>query len=85
MPGTCTLPSGRHEKFAAQFANETLAGKTEAAGKVIWVYRRVPGKNDFLDATAQGYAAAAYNGIGTGGYVEPRKASALFVTSGKRR
>ena len=52
---------------------------------MIWVYRRVPGKNDFLDATAQGYAAAAYNGIGTGGYVEPRKASALFVTSGKRR
>ena len=68
-PGTCTLPAGSHDKFAAQYCNERLAGKGEVGGKIVWNYTRVPGKNDFLDAMAQGYALGAFNGIGTGGTV----------------
>lgn len=78
--GSCSLPYGRHMDFAAQFCNERLKGKAEVGGKMVWVYNKAPGKNDFLDCVAQGYAAAAFVGIGTGGiivkpkrYVERRK------------
>lgn len=65
-PGALSLPAGQHDDFAAQFCNEKLAGKSEIAGKMAWLFNRTPGKNDGLDATAQGYALAAFYGIGTG-------------------
>jgi hypothetical protein len=67
-PGSCSLFSGNHDIFAAQFCNERLVGKGDVGGKVVWNYNSVPGKNDFLDAMAQGYALAAFEGIGTGGH-----------------
>jgi len=84
-PGSCSLPAGNHDVFAAQFCNEKLAGKTEAAGKVIWVYNRTPGKNDLLDAMAQGYAAAAFCGTGTGGEQAPAPKAVYFTGKPKRR
>ena len=32
-----------------------------------WEWHKTPGRNDFGDALAQGYALAAYEGIGTSG------------------
>ena len=45
-------------------------GKGDIGGQVFWNYHRTPGRNDFGDAMAQGYALAAYGGIGTSGRVE---------------
>ena len=36
-------------------------------------WQNIPGKQDFHDAMAQGYALAAFFGIGTGGKVEQRR------------
>jgi len=79
-PGAMSLPAGSYGEYATQVCNERLLGKGEIGGQMIWNWHRVPGKNDFLDATAQGFAACAFTGIGTGGvarqrrYVETRRA-----------
>ena len=79
-PGAVSLPAGRHHEFAQQVASERLLGKGEIGGQLLWNWVTLPGRHDFGDAMAQGYAAAAFGGIGTGGgrprerYVERRKA-----------
>lgn len=66
-PGAVTLFDGKHYDFAAQVCADKLLGKGEIGGQMLWNFVRVPGKNDFGDAMAQGYAATAYQGIGTSG------------------
>ena len=72
-PGACSLPDGRHREFATQICGEKLQGKDDVGGEMVWNYHTVPGRHDFCDALAQGYATAAYGGIGTGGQQQQRK------------
>jgi hypothetical protein len=67
-PGALSLPAGIHGEFAAQVTNERLLGKGDVGGLTFWNFKRLPGRNDFGDALAQGYALAAFGfGIGTSG------------------
>lgn len=66
-PGAVTLPRGNHGEYARQVAAERLAWKGDQGGVTGWRWVTVPGRRDFGDAMAQGYAAAAWGGIGTGG------------------
>jgi hypothetical protein len=66
-PGSVTLPAGNHGEFARQVSAERLAWKGDQGGVTGWRWVTQPGKRDFGDAMAQGYAAAAWGGIGTGG------------------
>ena len=67
-PGALSLPAGIHGEFAAQVTNERLLGKGDVGGQTFWNFKRLPGRNDFGDALAQGYALAAFGfGIGTSG------------------
>ena len=68
-PAGASLYYGNHTEYAMQMCGEKLVDKGELGGMIHWDFRRVPGRNDFLDATAQCYALAAYHGIGTGGTV----------------
>jgi hypothetical protein len=72
-PGACSLFHGTHGEFAAQVAGERLLGKAEVGGQMFWNWHTVPGRHDFGDCMAQGYAAAAFGGIGTGGMSAPRR------------
>jgi hypothetical protein len=71
-PGSVSLYKGSHKEFATQVCADKLMGKGEVGGQMMWNFHRIPGKNDFGDAMAQGYALAAYIGIGTHGKVEMR-------------
>ena len=71
-PGSISLYEGSHREFATQVCADKLMGKGEVGGQMMWNFHRVPGRNDFGDAMAQGYALAAYMGIGTHGKVEMR-------------
>ena len=67
--GTASLPSGDNAEFAAQVCGEKLLGKGEIGGQMAWNFVTAPGRSgrhDYLDVLAQGYAAAALRGIGTG-------------------
>jgi len=72
-PGAMSLPKGYHNEFATQICASKLIAKGEFGGKMAWKWHEVPGKRDFHDAMGQGYAAAAYLGIGTSGQVVLRK------------
>lgn len=67
QPGGLTICAGKHHEFAGQVCGEKLLGKGEIGGQMIWNWHQVPGKHDYCDAMAQGFAAAAFGGIGTGG------------------
>ena len=69
-PGSVSLYAGTHSEFSTQVCGDKLMGKGDIGGQVFWNYHRTPGRNDFGDAMAQGYALAAYYGIGTSGRVE---------------
>jgi hypothetical protein len=73
-PGTCSLFQGNHGEFARQICGEKLMGKGEIGGSMFWNFVTVPGRHDFLDAMAQGYAATAFDGTGTGGSYRRRPA-----------
>lgn len=66
-PGAVSVYDGSHTELANQICRERLIAKGEIGGQMFWNFHRQPGKNDFGDAMAQGYALAAYCGIGTGG------------------
>jgi len=66
-PGQASLPQGQHWEFARQICNKRLVKIEDKGGKTEHTWQNVPGKQDFHDAMAQGYAAAAFGGIGTGG------------------
>ena len=66
-PGSVSLFKGEHGEFARQICAEKLLGKAEVGGDVMWNWHTQPGAHDFGDTMAQGYAAAALYGIGTGG------------------
>lgn len=66
-PGAVSLPAGQHREFATQITSERLLGKGDVGGMMLWNWATLPGKHDFGDCMAQGYAAAAFGGIGTGG------------------
>jgi hypothetical protein len=66
-PGAVSLFAGHHGEFAQQVASERLLGKGEIGGMLLWNWVTQPGRHDFGDAMAQGFALAAYGGIGTGG------------------
>lgn len=82
-PGSLSLYEGNHGEFAAQVCGDKLMGKGEIGGQMIWNWHRVPGRNDFGDAVAQAYAAAAFNGIGTGGRVERKRKSVAVYAGGR--
>ena len=82
-PSAISLFDGLHSEFAAQVSNERLLGKGDVGGQTFWNWVRVPGRNDFGDATAQAYALAAYGGTGTGGQAPRRKKLARAVISGR--
>jgi hypothetical protein len=65
-PGSCSLYDGHHKEFAQQICNEPLIEKLHGKTGTIWRWKTLPGKHDFGDAMAQAYAAAAYEGLGTG-------------------
>jgi len=69
-PGSCSLYDGTHTEFAAQASAEAIINTgVGLSGGMEWNYlsQNLVGKHDFGDAMAQGYAAAAFAGIGTGG------------------
>lgn len=68
-PGSCSLPRGNHGDFAEQVSRELLTGKTEVGGRVVWVWKTLPGAHDYGDCMTMNYVAAARAGIGTAGYV----------------
>ena len=74
-PGQASLYYGRHWEFARQICNKRLVKIEDKGGKIEHTWQNVPGKQDFHDAMAQGYALAAYYGIGTGGQEEKRASS----------
>lgn len=80
-PGAISIPTGDHTELAAQIANERLLGKGEIGGQMLWNWQRLPGRNDFGDAMAQGYACGAYAGIGTGGRTSRPKPKVRVVMS----
>jgi hypothetical protein len=82
-PGSASLPDGQHSEFAGQVCADKLLGKGEVGGMMLWNFGRVPGKNNYGDAMAQSYAAAAYAGIGTSGGVVRRKKTIRAVITGR--
>lgn len=80
-PGAASLFAGLHPEFSTQFCGEKLISKGDVGGQTVWIFNTVPGKHDFLDAAAQGYALAAYNGIGTGGEIIKQKPKVSFFVS----
>jgi len=87
-PGSVSLYEGTHSIFSAQVCGDKLIGKGDVGGQMFWNYHRQPGRNDFGDAMAQGYALAAYEGIGTGGRVDISRGRKTYrqsdLTEGKR-
>jgi hypothetical protein len=69
-PGSCSLPVGHHREFAEQVCRKILRGKQEVAGRTVWVWDEQPGRQDYGDAMAMAYMAAAFQGIGTGGVIK---------------
>ena len=69
-PGSISMYVGKHTEFAGQVCNEKLIDKKEIGGRMHWEWHKTPGRNDFGDALAQGFALAAYEGIGTSGRVK---------------
>lgn len=65
-PGSCSLPEGHHAVFAEQICRERLAEKLSGKTGYVWKWKSQPGRHDYGDAMAQGYATAAYEGVGTG-------------------
>ncbi|MCK9517582.1 MAG: hypothetical protein M0R74_00935 [Dehalococcoidia bacterium] len=74
-PGGITLPAGNNNELISQVCNMRLMGKGEIGGQTIWNWHSLPGKHDFHDAIAQGYALAAFCGIGTGGALQAQAAA----------
>jgi hypothetical protein len=73
-PGSLSLFAGHHGEFAAQVARYKLMGKGNVGGEMQWNWHTAPGPHDYADVVAQAYAAAAWQGIGTGGQqVKPKK------------
>jgi hypothetical protein len=87
-PGSCSLPSGRHDDFSIQVSREQLAGKSEVGGRTVWVWNTAPGPHDYGDCMTMAYMGAAMNGIGTGGQTKPKsdgKARVLIRKPSQRR
>lgn len=74
-PGSCTLPTGRHDDFAEQICREVLIDKAELGGKMAYKWDHLPGPHDYADCMAMLYMmAACMAGIGTGGVIaRPQK------------
>jgi hypothetical protein len=73
-PGSCSLPTGHHEAFAAEICREQLQGKGEVGGQMFWNWHTQPGPHDWGDCMAGSYMLAAFGGIGTGGRIaQPAK------------
>ena len=72
-PGAVTLYEGSHNDFARQMCASKLIAKGDFGGKLAWKWNETPGRRDFFDAMGQGYAAAAFGGIGTGGTVKRKR------------
>jgi hypothetical protein len=70
-PGSLSLFAGHHGEFAAQVARYKLMGKGNVGGEMQWNWHTAPGPHDYADVIAQAYAAAAWQGIGTGGVRAP--------------
>jgi hypothetical protein len=72
-PGACSLFAGHHREFCEHVCRQHLAEKLEGKLGVVWRWTYTPGRNDWGDALAMCYMGAAWQGIGTGGVVQPRK------------
>ena len=72
-PGSCSLFEGHHERFATQVCGETLRGKDEVAGEIVWLWDTASGQHDYGDCMAMGFMGAAMLGIGTGAYQPPKR------------
>ena len=86
-PGACSLFEGDHREFAEQIYRERFLGKDVVGGKTVYVFARQPGRHDFGDAMAQGYALAAFEGVGTGGTVthEKKRVGVYIARPSQRR
>jgi hypothetical protein len=66
--GSVNLPKAnavkQHEGFAKQICRESLSGKGEVGGKMIWTWNTQPGEHDYGDVMAQAYAGASWMGYG---------------------
>jgi hypothetical protein len=71
-PCGVSLYNGDHAEFAAQIILERLMGKADVGGDMVWNWHTQPGPHDYGDCMSQGYAAAAYVGIGTSGIIRRR-------------
>ena len=69
-PGSCSLPIGKHDDFAAQICREPLLGKGEVGGRMRWEWGHLPGPHDYGDCMAMAFMGAAACGIGTAGVVQ---------------
>ena len=72
-PGQASLPQGQHYELARQICNKRLLKIEDKGGKTEHTWQNVPGKQDFHDAMAQGYAVAAFGGIETSGRQSTRR------------
>ncbi|MBM3887817.1 MAG: hypothetical protein FJ388_01690 [Verrucomicrobia bacterium] len=76
-PGACVLYAGEQEhEFAEQVTMKRLVGKLATSKGIRYDWADRPGDQDYGDAVAMCWAAAAWGGIGTGG-VAARPASAM--------
>lgn len=82
-PGSCSLFKGHHKEFCDQICREKLIEKVTGRTGDFYKFHQTPGWHDYCDCMAQGYAGAAWEGIGTGGarrkrrYQEQRKAKPM--------
>ena len=83
-PGGLTLPAGNHREFANQLCAAKLIARGEFGGDMEWKWFERPGKHDYFDCMGQGYAAAAYLGIGTGGAIPPPKQRKRYTAADLR-
>jgi len=68
--GACALHDGQHGDFAMQICADVLSEKLEGKFGPVWRWSKKPGvRNDYGDALAMCYMGAAFDGIGTGGYI----------------
>jgi hypothetical protein len=80
-PGSISLFRGEHRELAEQVWRERLLGKEVVAGSTVRIFASGPGRHDYGDAMAQGYAVAAYGGIGTTGGEVKQKQKAVYFSS----
>lgn len=86
-PGGTTLPeSGDHRDFSEQICREKLKSKGLVGDRMIWIWDKQPGKNDYADSLNMAFVAASVvANIGTGGFIDDRPKRKTYTREQLRR